>query len=165
MTSYSSNTIGSNYICQYGLSLAIYLFHPHFHNCSIFLALIFNKLIIQPNVSSSTIYHISQYYQYLQYFQYNCTISHYLLLALHVLSLQPFSVTFSQYTGLFIFICIIICDFVCFLHHVLCFLFSVDLLSFAVLEPLLQQSVIHLYQFLHQSYVDQLFYTFLVSMH
>ena len=46
--------------------------------------------------------------------------------------LQPFSVTFSRYTSLFIFISFI-CDFVCgFIHHILLFstLFSVDFAVF-----------------------------------
>ena len=53
--------------------------------------------------------------------------------------LRPFFVTFSQCTGLFIII-YFICGFVCFLHHILYFqhyflwIYSVDLLSFAVLQ-------------------------------
>ena len=111
-----------------------------------------------------------------QYFLSNCTICHSLLLALHVLLVIIISCDFYTLYQ-FIYLFSFICDFVCgFIHHILHFqylsylylllpLISVDLLSFAVLKHFTTTISNTLTTILHQSYVSQLFYTFLVSMH
>ena len=94
-------------------------------------------------------------FQQFKYFLSNCTISHYLLLMLHVLLFATiFCDLFTIYQFIYLFQFYL---WLCLWLYTSCIAFSIpfvfvpsitiNLLSFMVLKHLLQQSVIHLYEF------------------